>query len=199
MNSNSPSKPEMIPTLEFNRRVIGYQPLVFGLHSLFTILVFAFQILPGLIVKAIFDILSGSSPGSGEPVPGSILPFPVANPLGWLVGLYVLAELVRLGLTFGSEWYGWTFRLLVGALLRRNLFASILRRPGDQPLPVSPGEAVNRFYWDVAEVGDFPTWFPDQLGKWIAAIVAVIIMARINLPITLVIFCRWSLPSCSPA
>src|SRR6185369_12678830 len=35
---------------------------------------------------------------------------------------------------------------------------------------------------------DFPTWIPDQLGKWIAAAVAVVIMARVNLMITLVIF-----------
>ena len=35
---------------------------------------------------------------------------------------------------------------------------------------------------------DFPTWVPDQVGKWIAAAIAVVIMARINLTITLVIF-----------
>jgi hypothetical protein len=37
-------------------------------------------------------------------------------------------------------------------------------------------------------VADFPTWPPDQVGKWIAAGVAVAIMASINLPITLIIF-----------
>ena len=37
-------------------------------------------------------------------------------------------------------------------------------------------------------MGDFPTWLPDQVGKWIAAVIAVVIMARINLTITLVIF-----------
>jgi ATP-binding cassette subfamily B protein len=90
--------------------------------------------------------------------------------------------------SFGSEWYGWTFRLVTGALLRSNVMASILRRPGDKPLPVSPGEAINRFSDDMGEVCDFPTWLPDQLGKWIAAGIAVVIMARINLGITLVIF-----------
>jgi ATP-binding cassette subfamily B protein len=68
--------------------------------------------------------------------------------------------------------------------------ASILRRRSDQPLPVFPGEALNRFrhYEDMGEVTDFPTWIPDQVGKWVAAAVAVVIMARINLTITLVIF-----------
>jgi ATP-binding cassette subfamily B protein len=188
MKETHASKPEMIGTLEFNRRVIGYQPLVFGIHCLFTVLVFAFQIIPGLIAKAFFDALSGSDADLAG-LPGSLAGIaPGPQTLGWLVGLYVLSELVKIGLAFSSEWYGWSFRLLVSNLLRRNLFASILRRPGDQPLPVSPGEAAHRFYWDTAEVADFPTWLPDQLGKWIAAGVAVVIMARIHLPITLVIF-----------
>jgi ATP-binding cassette subfamily B protein len=78
--------------------------------------------------------------------------------------------------------------MAVGALLRRNLLASILRRPGDLPLPVSSGEAISRFHTDVPEVSDFPTWLPDQAGKILAAAVAVLIMARIHLGITLVIF-----------
>jgi ATP-binding cassette subfamily B protein len=90
----------------------------------------------------------------------------------------------------GYEYYGMTFRLLTESLLRSNLMASILRRRSDQPLPVSPGEALNRFshYEDLGEVTDFPTWIPDQVSKWIAAAIAVVIMARINLTITLVIF-----------
>ena len=40
----------------------------------------------------------------------------------------------------------------------------------------------------MGEVTDFPTWIPDQVGKWVAAAIAVVIMARINLTITLVIF-----------
>ena len=48
----------------------------------------------------------------------------------------------------------------VGALLRKNLLASILRRPGAVPLPISAGEAVSRFDNDVDEVADFPLWFP---------------------------------------
>jgi ATP-binding cassette subfamily B protein len=83
-----------------------------------------------------------------------------------------------------------TFRLLLTSLLRSNLLASILRRRSDQLLPVSPGEALNRFHYneDMGEITDFPTWIPDQVGKWIAAAIAVVIMARINLTITLVIF-----------
>ena len=163
-----------IKTWAFNWQIIRYQSGSFTAHSIFTILVFFLQVVPGLIVKSIFDSASGQAAG--------------ALSLWALVALYMLVELVRLGLSLGSEWYGWTFRLVVGGLLRRNLFASILRRSAHTPLPVSSGEAINRFRTDVGEVADFPLWLPDQVGKIMAALVAVVIMARINLAITLIIF-----------
>jgi ATP-binding cassette subfamily B protein len=165
-------------TWSFNWALIRYQPWTFAIHSFFTILVFGLQVAPGLIVKDVFDRISGA--GGAAPAGMGYLWWPIA----W----FVLVELVRLALSLGSEWYGWTFRFVAAALLRRNLFASILRRSLDQALPVSPGEAVNRFHNDVGEVTDFPTWLPDQFGKWVAAAVAIAIMASINLTITLVIF-----------
>ena len=54
---------------------------------------------------------------------------------------------------------------MVGALLRHNLLAAALRRPGALTPPVSSGEAVNRYRDDVLdETGDFPTWLPGLLG-----------------------------------
>jgi ATP-binding cassette subfamily B protein len=172
---NSSIKREMIGTVDVNLRLIRSQPRVFALHSLLAILGFSLQIVPGLVVKNVFDGISGQSEAASLGL------------WGW-VGLYFVLEVARLFIALGSEWYGWSFRVLVGGLLRSNLFASILRRPGDQPLPVSPGEALNRFREDVGEVSDFPTWLPDQVGKWIAAAIAIAIMARINWQITLVIF-----------
>ncbi|MGH2592264.1 MAG: ABC transporter ATP-binding protein, partial [Anaerolineae bacterium] len=147
---------------------------VFALHSLFTLIVFGLQVFPGLIEKSIFDALTG-----GRTAPSA---------LWWLIALLVGVEVARLVTALGAEWYGWTFRYVIGALMRSNIFASILRRPGDYGLLVSPGEAINRLRTDVDEVADFPLWLPDQAGKILAAVIAVIIMARINLAITLVIF-----------
>ena len=176
-HTQSPS----LKTWDFNRRIVRCQSWVFALHTFFTILVFGLQFVPGLIIKAVFDAISGAAPLPAETFLGLHL-------LWWLIVGYVLFSVIQLGLSFGAEWYGWTFRFIVGALLRRNIFASILRRPGSHPLPVAPGEALNRLRSDVGEVSDFPLWVPDQVGKWIAAVVAVVIMARINLTITLVIF-----------
>jgi ATP-binding cassette subfamily B protein len=180
MNSSNPS-PETIKTWKLNLLLVKYQWVPFLAHSIFTILVFCEQLVPGLIVKRIFDGLSGQS--TNESLWG-------INILWWLILLYVAIEIVRLFAVLGAEWYGSTFRLVVSALLRANLFASILRRSSDQPLPVSSGEALNRFRnnEDMGEICDFPTWIPDQVGKWIAAGVAIVIMANIDLPLTLMIF-----------
>jgi len=178
MNLPASSLTQRIPIIKtwaLNGQMIRFQAWNFSLHSFFTLLVFGLQVVPGLVVRQVFDTVSGVHPGRETYL--------------WMwVALYVLAELARLFFSVGSEWFGWTFRFSVSALLRSNLFAGILRRPGDKPLPVSSGEAVNRFRDDVGEVSDFPTWIPDQIGKWIAAFIAVIIMASINLTITLIIF-----------
>jgi ATP-binding cassette subfamily B protein len=171
----APAQKPTFRTWMVNLKLVRFQSWSFLLHSFFTLLVFGLQVVPGLVVRQVFDTISGTTSRGGTP--------------WWIwVALYVLAELARLFFVFGSEWFGWTFRITNDALLRSNLFASILRRPGDKPMPVSSGEAVNRFREDVGEVTDFPTWIPDQVGKWIAALIAVSIMASINLTITLIVF-----------
>ncbi len=168
-----------LQTIPLNLRLVRYQWGDFLLHSVFTLLVFGLQVVPGLIVKLVFDTIE--DPAAAATAAGQAA-------LWQLIGLYIAADLARLFFAVGSEWFGWTFRLAVGALLQRNLFASILRRPGDSPLPVAPSEALNRFDEDIGEVSDFPTWIPDQVGKWIAAGIALYIMARIQLTITLIVF-----------
>jgi ATP-binding cassette, subfamily B, bacterial len=167
-----------IPTWKLTWLMIRNQWGAFTLYFLFSLLIFAEQLAPGLIVKTIFDRLSGQGGRSD-------ITF-----LWGMIALYLGIELARLLVAIGYEYYGMTFRLLVSSLLRANLLVSILRRRSDQPLPVSSGEALNRFrhHEDMGEVTDFPTWIPDQVGKWVAAAVALLIMARINLAITLVIF-----------
>jgi ATP-binding cassette subfamily B protein len=169
------SAPEgRLRTWPFMWRLVTYSPWSFALHSLCVVLVLGSPVVPGLIQKAVFDTLTGAQPAGFD--------------VWTLIALYGSVELARLLLSFGDVWGGVTFRTSVAALLRRNLFASILRRRGDQPLPVSTGEALSRFGDDVAEVADFPTWLPDMAGKSLAALIGVIVMARIHLTITLVIF-----------
>jgi ATP-binding cassette subfamily B protein len=174
-----------IPTWKLTALLIKNQWEVYTLHFLFALLIFAEQLVPGLIVKNIFDRLAGARlPGASTGAQSD------AAFLWGMIALYLGIELARLFVAVGYEYFGMTFRLLVTSLLRSNLMASILRRRSDQPLPVSSGEALNRFHFneDMGEIVDFPTWIPDQVSKWVAAAIAVVIMARINLTITLVIF-----------
>ena len=154
--------------------LIRSQGWVFTIHSLFTLILFAGQVVPGLLEKLFFDTLTHQAP--------------VTWGVWGLIALVVGVEVARIGVAASAEWYGWTFRFLVSTLMRRNIFASILRRPADNSLPVSSGEAVNRLRDDIGEVADFPLWLPDQAGKLIAAAIAIGIMARIHLTLTLIIF-----------
>ena len=177
MTSISQTNPT-IPTWKLTVLMIKNQWGAFTLYFLFSLLIFAEQLAPGLIAKTIFDRLAAQGAQSDVTF------------LWGMIALYLGIELARLLVAIGYEYFGMTFRLLVSSLLRANLLASIMRRRSDQPLPVSSGEALNRFrhHEDMGEVTDFPTWIPDQVGKWVAAAIAVVIMGRINLTITLVIF-----------
>ncbi|MBK9715172.1 MAG: ABC transporter ATP-binding protein [Kouleothrix sp.] len=174
MDIAQPARARRLKTWPFNWRLITYRPWPYAIHFILHILFLAAPVALGLVEKAVFDTITGAAP--------------VALGLWWLIGLYVSVGLARLAISFGDVWGGVTFRRMVGGLLRRNMFASLLRRPGALAMPISSGEAVNRYRDDVAEVADFPTWLPEVFGLVIAFIIAVIIMAQINLVITLVIF-----------
>lgn len=168
------SAPEHMATWPFNVRLMRYAPGAFAVYAIFTFLASAGQVVPGIVVQAIFDHLTGHGPARfGIPV---------------LIALFVAIEVARFATSFGQVWGDVTFRLTTGALLRRNILAAILDRPGAVPLPVSPGAAVNRFRDDVDETSDFPTWFPQEAGHAVGTVIAIVIMARIDLTITLFVF-----------
>ncbi len=163
-----------IATWTFNRRIMAYRPRPFAVYAVFHMLFFIGQLAPGLIEKAIFDRLTGAAT--------------VALGLWALVALYASVELARLATTFGTIWGDVTFQYITAGLLRRNILAAALRRPGAVAAPIAPGDAVSRLRDDVEEVADFPTWFPNVAGQVVASAVAIAIMARIDLTITLFVF-----------
>jgi ATP-binding cassette subfamily B protein len=166
--------PKSLPTWPFNWAIITYRPWPYAIHCIFHILFLTAPVALGLIEKAVFDSITGAAA--------------VKLGLWGLIALYLSTGLARLATSFADIWGGVTYRYVIGALLRGNLLASQLRRPGAMIMPVSSGEAINRYRNDVAEVADFPTWLPEVAGSALAFVIAVIIMAQINLLITLVIF-----------
>lgn len=166
--------PDHLKTWPFNRRLIRYAPGPFAIFALFNFLFTAGAFVPGLVVQAIFDRLTGRAD--------------VALGIPALIALFVAIEVARFAGSFGQVWGDVTFRLTTGALLRRNMLAAILDRPGALSLPIASGSAVNRFRDDVDETSDFPTWFPGEVGNWLGTVIALVLMARINLTITVYAF-----------
>jgi len=85
-----------LPTWSFNWSIMRYQPGVFILHSLFAILGFSLQVIPGLVIKAIFDTISGATTARS----GSWLRI---EALWWFIVLYLLIELLRLCLAIAPN------------------------------------------------------------------------------------------------
>ncbi len=166
------NKEEVIPVWQATWALVRYRPSVFIANVLSQGYFLATRIVPGLLMQRFFDTLTDDAPAT----------------LGiWtILALYLAVEITRMLSNLGAAWSGAAVRNTNGALLRRNVIANLLERFGAEPLPVQPGDAVTRLDDDVADFADFPTWMPDVFGHFLFAAIAVVIMARIDLTITLV-------------
>jgi ATP-binding cassette subfamily B protein len=135
------------------------------------VLMLACQI-PGLATREFLNLLSGGAS---------------AGPNVWtLAAILLMGEVVQLSGVLGLVRTNVPFFVHTMTLLRRNLLRQILRRPGACALPDSPGEATSRFRGDVFEIPLFALWLNDLQGLIWFAVVAVIVMCRINAAITAV-------------
>ena len=92
---------------------------------------------------------------------------------------------VRAVAIFGDVAVYFRFMYALAALLRRNLFEHILKRPGAQAVPRSPGEAISRFRGDVDEIANFMAESLILAGFGLFAIVAVVVMVLAFVAITM--------------
>ena len=91
-------------------------PSTTGSLSLLYILFFSSRLVPGLLTQAFFDTLTGEAP---------------ANLGLWSVlALLAAAGLARIVADFSRDYSEETFRCYGWALLRKNIIANVLRRPG---------------------------------------------------------------------
>lgn len=132
-------------------------------------------LVPGLLAQWLFDSLSGSAPA------------PIGIP-------FIIALLVALALGEAALWMiaGYveiTFRFLASALLRQNVLAALLNRPGALALPGSIGEIINRFRDDVDVAEDSLDWSDEIIVFGMVAVAAFVIMFSIEsvLAVTLVV------------
>jgi ATP-binding cassette subfamily B protein len=132
-----------------------------------------FPHLTGLLIRAIFDSLTGEAA--------------VGINVYTLIALLVANAAARAIAIFADVWVYFNFRWSVAALLRTNLFTHILERLGARAVPESPGEAVSRFRGDVDEIAFYLSESLIVVAFGIFTAVAVIFMFRIDPTITLVV------------
>jgi len=135
---------------------------------------YLFPLIPGLIVRRFFDVLTNNAPAQ----------LSVATLLALLIataGVRVAALLIGPAVEI-------TVQLTVSALLRQNMLNHILKQPGARALPASAGEAISRFRDDVQYVVGFLTWTLDPVGQAAVFTVALLVLARVDPWITLIVF-----------
>ena len=152
-----------------------FRPWLFAASGLLaSVMFYVFPLVPGLVVQRLLDRLSHGARAGFD---------------AWgLIALLVAVAALRVAALFGAVMAESTMHLLAAALLRKNLLAHILGRPGARAFPSSPGEAISRFRDDVKNVVNFLTWTLDPVGQATVALVALVVLLRIDGPLTLTVF-----------
>jgi ATP-binding cassette subfamily B protein len=155
-------------------RLARYRPILYLASELGVSLVwYCFPLVTGLITQQFFNWLTGRTPAG----------FGLWSVLALLVGAWLGRIAAVLAIAAGET----TLMQQQLSLLRKNLFERCLRRPGARAVPVSPGEAVSRLRDDAFTVVGFASRALAPVGQLVAAIVAILVLVRINAFLTLVI------------
>lgn len=155
-------------------RMIRFRPWLYLANGILWTLIHLSSLVPGLIAQAFFNSLASKShTGAG---------------IWWLVVLVIMTAAGRVLLIFGGAVTDILHRFTMSALLRRNLLARVLERPGARAVPGSPGDAISQFRDDAQQAEDSISWVLDTTGMVLFALTAVVILARINAQITLFVF-----------
>lgn len=155
-------------------RLWRYRP---GLATVGTLAWIAFHVMPffvGLVLRAVFDALSGNEPAG-------------LNAYS-LIAILAGVEAARWSIFFGA-WVSW-LRVWewMSALVRANMLSGALfdAGPASERLPRSAGEAVTRFRDDVEDVMWFVDIHLDVAGGVVFSILALAVMSGIDPLVTLV-------------
>jgi len=158
----------------------------FGLYVMDSILwmfIMGLPLVPGLIIREFFDALTESGNSAVA----------LRSPLIWTV-LLLAVGLARIVAIFTGRITKTQHRFTMNALLRRNLLAQLLRRPGAEPFAygphtnVSPGELISFFREDAAQVEDAVVGTNEIAGMGIFALVSLVILFSIQARLTLFVF-----------
>jgi ATP-binding cassette subfamily B protein len=164
-----------LKTWKYLWQLIRFRPWHYLALGVLEILFFGvFPQIVGWITYAFFNTLTGDAPASVG--------------VWGLIALLIVTAVARVAAIFGDVAVFFSFMYTLAALLRKNLFEHILKRPGARAVPGSPGEAISRFRGDVNEVANFMAESLILTGFGLFAVIAIVVMLRINARITLIVF-----------
>jgi ATP-binding cassette subfamily B protein len=155
-------------------RLMRYVPWIYAINLAAIIVVFLLEMAPGLIAREFFNRLSGAAH--------------IGLGLWELVALLIASAVARIMFLLLLPATNTTFVFTAGALLRKNMLARILRRPGARALPASSGEAISRFREDIDETLWSMFLFNDLIAMSIFAAIGITVMVTINATIALAVF-----------
>ncbi len=154
-------------------RLILSRPWLYAANAVSWIIIHISPVVPGLIIREFFDMLSGESR---------------LNVSIWgLMALFVATAAARIVNILIGALADTNHRFRMSALLRRNVLESMLATP-KSARDVSPGETVNILEEDGKQVEDAISWSVDTMGMTGFAIVSAIILVGISPKLTLLVF-----------
>jgi len=162
-----------LKTWQFYLRLFRFQPLMYTINLIGIVGAFLLEMVPGLLAREYFNMLSGAAPARFGLA--ALIALLFASALGRMF-FYILLPLTNT-----------TFVYTCGALLRKNMLARILQRPGARALPSSSGEAVSRFRDDIDETLWSVMYFNDVIALAAFTVIGLTIMMTINAWITLAV------------
>ncbi len=158
---------------EANWRMLRFNPLVFTLSVALQIFRFGLILVPGLVLRAVFDRLA------------------VSSELDWtlwgLIALLVVLPLARIAALLGGVFVEATSYFVSAALMRSNVFERLLRRRDLQSLPAPAGEIVNRLDKDAGGLSTLLSMEASTLGGSVGAILSFVLLLSIDPVIAVVV------------
>lgn len=175
------TKKDQIPLWPFIGKLLCYAPKLYAFDTLFWLLIYGLPAIPGLIIGAFFDRLTGKTP------------------LDWstqgLILVFLAVGVARLASIFLGRLTKTQHRFLMSGLVRHNLLQQLFQHPGAKPLQsqhhdsetTSIGKIISYFREDAQRIEDNIAGVNETLGDAILATISLIILFRVNVMLTLLV------------
>lgn len=161
-------------TYEFLWELIKYKPLVYLGNTICWVLVHLAPLIPGIIIKEVFDLLGKNAPASSN--------------LWALCGILVAFAALRSIVTYAGFRFDIYYRFSVGALLRKNMLKVILEKPDEKKVSAALGETLNCLRDDAELAENIISWMIDSVGVTVFGIASLVILFSINVKMALFVF-----------